>query len=167
MTNLAEKIPEFISDNGGQIIGKTRLQKSFYFLEVFGVGLDFDFQYYHFGPFSEELAVSIDDAIALKIVDQEWISGNNGYEYARFSVKEKVESKDDAIIVEERRRVLGVLSRFDAVTLELAATAHFLESAGYEDAWGETAIRKSSKATDQRIARAKQLLAELGSPEPN
>jgi hypothetical protein len=57
--------------NGGELIGKTRLQKSFYFLEKIGVGFGFNFQYHHYGPYSEELTTAAQDAIALGLVKQE------------------------------------------------------------------------------------------------
>ncbi|MER9900101.1 hypothetical protein [Mesorhizobium sp. M0130] len=144
--------------NGGELIGKTRLQKSFYFLEKFGLGFGFDFQYHHYGPYSEELTTAAQDAIALGLVKQEKRVGSQAQPYSAFKLMTDVkdEPKDVA-----RSRVLRVLSGYDAITLELAATADFLEVAGYVDPWAETVVRKSSKASAERVVKAKKLLSDL------
>jgi uncharacterized protein YwgA len=48
--------------NGGRLTGKTRLQKSAYFLESYDVGFGLEFEYHHYGPYSEELASLAEDA---------------------------------------------------------------------------------------------------------
>ena len=50
MTQDAADVAKVIELNGGELIGRTRLQKTFYFLERLGVGFGFDFQYHHYGP---------------------------------------------------------------------------------------------------------------------
>ena len=43
------------------LVGRTRFQKTAYFLEAAGVGYGFDFSYHYYGPYSEELAVAVSD----------------------------------------------------------------------------------------------------------
>jgi uncharacterized protein len=71
-------------------------------------------------------------------------------------------SAGNAEQLEKRRSVLNTLQRYDATSLELAATADFLEKNGYRsDPWSETRRRKSIKATPEKMQRAKQLLTDL------
>jgi hypothetical protein len=69
-------------------------------------------------------------------------------------------AKDSAF--SKRQCFLAKLAAYDTTTLELAATADFLAKNGFkDDPWSETKRRKSIKATEERISKAKQLLAEL------
>ena len=154
-----QAIADLVHLNGGRIVGKTRLQKTFYFLEVFDLGLGLDFQYYHYGPYSEDLSLAVDDAVALDVISIDWKAGSNA-PYAVFSVtSENISSSSSD---EGRRKVLSVLEKYDSISLELAATADFLSKVGYEsDPWSETRIRKSTKATDEKVEKAKHLLSDL------
>jgi uncharacterized protein YwgA len=156
----ASDIARLIQLNGGHLVGKTRLQKSAYFLEMKGAGFGFDFSYYHFGPYSEELSNATDDALALSMIDVNWKTSQAGTEYAEFlsSSSESVDSDLDI----RRRRILDVLRNYTAIEVELAATADFLNRNGYaNDPWAETRRRKAAKMTDLRMAKSQQLLVEL------
>jgi len=158
--------PQVIADvihlNGGKLVGKTRLQKTFYFLELYGLGSGLDFQYHHYGPYSEDLSLGVDDAVALDVLSLDWKVGNNS-PYAVFSVASHGSLRDDDK-TKSRKIVLSVLDKYDSVSLELAATADFLSKVGYEDdPWAETRLRKSTKATGDRMEKAKALLSELQS----
>jgi len=152
-------IKDIIDANGGRLIGRTRLQKSAYFLEAAGVGFGFDFNYHYYGPYSEDLAVAASDAEALKLIRLAWETSQNGVPYAVYESR-----SDQSVRLGNARReeILRILGNYDAISLELAATAHFLAQNGYEnDPWSETRRRKLVKATDDRIAKAKRLLGEL------
>ena len=45
MTNQGEAVREIVALSGGRLIGKTRLQKAGYLLELAGLGYGFDFSY--------------------------------------------------------------------------------------------------------------------------
>jgi uncharacterized protein len=45
-----------IQDAGGELVGRTRLQKVAYLTQLAGFGDEFEFEYRHCGPFSEDLA---------------------------------------------------------------------------------------------------------------
>lgn len=155
-----EAVQRIIAANRGRMIGKTRLQKSAYFLERLGAGFGFDFNYHYYGPYSEDLSTASDDAKALNLIDVDWEVSQSGTEYAIFEVKEPLPEPDDDTTL--RERILWILGRYDATSLELAATADFLAQSGFSgDAWRETRSRKSLKATEDRIQKAGRLLAEL------
>ena len=58
---------EIVRDAGGQIVGRTKLQKVAYLLEVVGLGDGFHFKYLHFGPFSDDLVDAIEMAAAFDL----------------------------------------------------------------------------------------------------
>lgn len=160
----APDLARLIQLNGGQLIGKTRLQKSAYFLEIKSLGFGFDFNYHRFGPYSEELTVSTDDAVALGLIEIDWKESQGGTRYAIFRSKSLQEDKDKEDL--QRRGILNVLKGFSSIELELAATADFLKRNGYaDDPWAETKRRKASKVDSARLIRSKQLLQELESIE--
>ena len=58
----AQKAAEIVRDAGGHIVGRTRLQKIAYLLEITGLGAGFPFRYKHYGPYSEQLADAAETA---------------------------------------------------------------------------------------------------------
>jgi uncharacterized protein len=160
----ASDIARLIQLNGGELTGKTRLQKSAYFLEVKGLGFGFDFNYYRFGPYSEELTNFADDALALDLIGIHWKESQGGTRYAVFHSKQlnEYENEHDS----QRRSLLKVLNGFSSIELELAATADFLKRNGYSnDPWAETKRRKATKVDSARLIKSKRLLQELGGLE--
>ncbi len=159
--NKPEAVREIIATNNGRLMGKTRLQKTTYFLETVGLGYGFDFKYHYYGPYSEELAIAASDARALDFIEITDDRSHAGLSLTIFEVKTP-SACGMTEEVEGRRELLNKLQEYDATTLELAATADFLEKNGYKnDPWFETRRRKSIKATPERIQKAKQLLEEL------
>ena len=69
--DLHEKAVSIVHDAGGELVGRTRLQKVAYLCQLAGFSADFPFEYRHFGPFSEELADAMQIAIGLKRVRED------------------------------------------------------------------------------------------------
>lgn len=158
MMDYFSAVAELIALNGGRLVGRTRLQKSVYLLQASGINLGFDFDYHHYGPYSEELASAARDAEVLGMVDVEW-RVSYGNEYAIFRSHVPV---SDFPNFDKASELLKTLGKYDATVLELAATADFLRKNGYgSDAWEETKRRKASKVTPQRLEQSKALLQEL------
>ena|SRR5436305_50145 len=158
--------PSNVSDvvklSGGKLVGKTRLQKSVYFLEVFNIGFGFKFTYHHYGPYSEELESCAEDAAALHLIGIDWGYTQDGAKYAVFHDTQSNRSIEGGAVNAIRRDILHILEQYSAVELELAATTDYLFRHGYSnDPWAETRRRKSGKVTDARMGRASQLLTEL------
>jgi uncharacterized protein YwgA len=157
----SEIVAALVELNGGQLVGKTRLQKTVYLIESFGIQLGFDFDYHHYGPYSEELRVAASDAIALGAISCEWCH-SGGVEYAVFSSSGTSGIK----LPNGISRALSILRKYDTITLELAATADFLSKNGYADsAWDETSRRKASKVNRTRISNSVELLKELAAAQ--
>ena len=79
---MADASPKSVADllyrAGGELVGRTRLQKSACLLELAGVGYGFQFTYRLFGPYSEELQVASEDADALGLIKERKKSANWG-----------------------------------------------------------------------------------------
>jgi uncharacterized protein len=152
-----DSVVALVKLNGGRIVGRTRLQKTVYLLESCGVDLGFDFDYHHYGPYSEDLSIASSDAVALGLIEMQWHNAY-GNEYAVFTTVAEPETK----LSRKAGDALKILDQYDAVTLELAATVDFLERNGYpETAWEEMSRRKASKITTHRVSSSRKLLKEL------
>ncbi len=160
-----EDASDIVAAAGGELAGRTRLQKSGYLLEVAGVGAGFDFSYHYYGPYSEELAIAAADAAALRFLSVEPARSQSGLPYEIFRTT-RAHSETDSSRLERRQTILAILDRYDSISLELAATAHYLSENGFgQDPWTETKKRKSGKATEDRVRKAKQVLGDVGFAE--
>ena len=54
-----EDLVRIVSAADGEIVGRTRLQKAAFLLELAGLGSGYEFKYKHYGPFSEDLASAV------------------------------------------------------------------------------------------------------------
>lgn len=152
--DLHERAASLIADAGGELVGRTRLQKVAYLSQLAGFSDDFDFEYRHYGPFSEELADAMKLATGMRLVTEEERSTDWGGWYSVFKSVRGGTSEYD------RKRFLEAAAKVGAIELELAATAAFLFSVEgfgsiHGDPWEETARRKPEKAADGRIELAK------------
>jgi uncharacterized protein len=140
---------------GGEIVGRTRLQKVACLLEMAGENIGFHFDYHLYGPYSDDLAVAVTDAAALGLIQVEEKTAAWGGHYSIFRVP-SVRSRNTAIAeLAQRAAAAGSLE------LELAVTAAFLAKAGSKNPWDEVAARKSEKASGGRLEAAKALYAQL------
>lgn len=142
-----------INDSGGEVVGKTRIQKAAYFLEAMGLGSGFYFYYKHYGPYSDDLTNSLHYAREFGLTEEEDKKAAWGGVYTVFrSVAELNPSIDDA-----RNKVLVIAKEANPVALELAATALFLKQEGEGNPWEEVRNLKPSKANRDNLAIAKKL----------
>lgn len=158
-TNMSrdfERATQIVRDCGGEVVGRTKLQKVAYLLEATGLGDGFAFEYRHYGPYSEQLTTAVRSAQLFDLLDEEERATSWGGTYSIFKVRQSCGT--DAGVRGELARI-AVLA--DAIELELAATAAFLASDGHKDAWAETARRKPQKATARRVDGAKALYKQL------
>jgi uncharacterized protein len=149
-----KEVARLVEDAGGNVVGKTRLQKIAYLLEIAGLGAGYQFSYHYYGPYSSDLDSDANIAWAFDLVHREDRNSNWGGSYSVFST-DTAHAADNA-----RRQLAQMAVNVDAVVLELAATAAFL-STTHPDPWAETGNRKPDKATADRISKAKSFLGEL------
>lgn len=152
-----------VRDAGGRVVGRTRLQKIAYLLELAGVGEGLPFQYRHYGPYSESLTQAVKLADLFGLISEEERPASWGGTYSVFQFI----GHDQSTASELRRRLAGLAVGSDPIELELAATAAFLSVEGEKDPWAETNRRKPDKAGHGRIDKAKQLYLRLRQASEN
>lgn len=163
--NLRDRLSpvvQVIKDAGGEIVGRTKLQKTVYLLTLAGFEVQFRFGYKHYGPFSEELADAADLAAAFDLISERQQQAGWGGTYSVYTASTGESSSQTS-----RGRLAREAVRSDAVLLELAATAAYLAQEGKPQPWAETARRKPDKAADGRLERAKELYARLRAASDN
>lgn len=151
MTRATAKDVATVVSAAGEIVGRTRLQKTVVILELTGVGFGFTFDYHRFGPYSDELVVFSDRAVALGYVVEDTRRSSWGGSYSIFRA-EKHPSENPA-----RDELIQIAKGADSIVLELAATAAFLASEGEDDPWAEVEARKPEKITRARLSQAREL----------
>lgn len=153
-----------VQDAGGELVGRTRLQKVAFLMQLAGFDDVFSFEYRHYGPYSEELSQAMDIAVLLGPVQEVERVADWGGRYSIYSLQGKIPDSDDD---NHRAHFVQQAKRIDAVELELAATAAYLfevEGVGKIYAgnpWAETARRKPTKASQGRLAQAERAYQEL------
>ena len=163
LTDLTDLVIGMVALNGGQLVSKIRLQKTFYLLERCGLssGLEFDYRYY--GPFSAELARASDDAVAARRMHAQEQLGFHEVPYTVYNTPEEASEQIGELSAERAQKLLKIMSDNSAVVLELAATIVYFRERGYGDRTrAELKARKPLKATDDRIGKAQELLRRLG-----
>jgi uncharacterized protein YwgA len=151
-----EKAADIVRDAGGKVVGRTRLQKIAYLLELTGLGEGFQFEYRHYGPYSEDLANAVSFAAMSRLISEEERGTSWGGSYSIFTV----DSSASRHVADARLELISQAARVDPVILELAATAAFFATEGVQDPWNETARRKPEKAA-ARLDDAKAFYLEL------
>lgn len=149
-----------IDEAGGQLVGRTRLQKVACLATLAGFLDAFPFEYRHYGPFSEELAGSMEIATGLRIVEEREERADWGGLYSIYRKTEKTPAGHD----DDRRKFITKAAEIGPILLELAATAAFLnvkEGLSGPEAWAETARRKPDKADAGRLEAAKRAYKQL------
>lgn len=151
----ASEIASVLKDAGGELIGRTRLQKLLYFLREAGMGPDLSFEYRHYGPYSEEAVFAAKEAKYEGLIEEEERVANWGGPYSVYRLLQDVEGSP------ERAEFVRIARDADAVQLELAATALFLAKGGEGSPWEEAERRKPEKASGGGLGRSKALYSKL------
>lgn len=165
MSDSIDLVVGLVAHNGGRLVGKTRLQKVAYLLDACGLKSGVDYEYHHFGPYSAEISSAADIAEVLGRLSSEEKPGFHSVPYVTYQTEEAKPARLGALSADAVSERLSVMERYSAIVLELAATIHYLEnSEGFsaEGAQDEVKVRKSAKATADRLARANELLRRLG-----
>ena len=161
-------VVNLIKLSGGELVGRTRLQKEAYLLDLCGAKFEISFVYHYYGPYSFGLADGWTDAQAEDRIEIEEKLGRYDVPYSIFKLKESGDTPDNLgnlSAADARERLLKMAAASDIV-LELAATIVHLRKEGYaEQTIEELKILKPLKATDGLIEKAKALLYDLGLEE--
>lgn len=151
--DLRERAKQIVSDAGGEVVGRTRIQKMAYLLELAGEGSGFKFAYKHYGPYSQPLADSLQIASLFDEVKEEKRQTEWGTKYSIYT------ADPNNNVSGARQSIISLAKSANAVELELAATAAFLSTEGFDDPWEETVRRKPEKS--DKLEGAKELYSKL------
>jgi uncharacterized protein len=161
--DLASRIANIVRDAGGQVVGRTKLQKLIYLLVASGLEQNVPFIYKHYGPYSELAADAARSASLLGLMSEREESAAWGGLYSVYTVDQAPQLGESP-----REQLLSLGRSANAIELELAATALFLfKEEGFGDPWKETERRKPDKAAHGRLEGAKQLYKQISAiPTP-
>jgi uncharacterized protein len=167
MPNLLEEIlVDVVALSGGELVGRTRLQKTVYLLDAVGMQSGASYYYHNFGPFSDDVADAISDAKFLgALVERSSQRQSDGSPFSIFSTPTAAGSagKVGSIDKEKAGQLLMRFKALNATVLELAATIHWLKFVESIEDWrSELKRRKGSKTEYGRLEQAAALLAALG-----
>lgn len=109
-------------------LGRTMVQKICYFLKAKGIPLDFKFDIYHYGPYSQELYFRMDELLADGIVcdlsgqksKSVYIPGENA--------DELMNQHDISKYIDEIDEIIQLFNQFHPTEMELLATIHYLQT---------------------------------------
>ncbi len=141
-----------------RLVGRTRLQKTVYLLQRLGLNTEYEFDLYHYGPYSEELKDDLRLGSAIGFIDEEDHTSSDGATYYVFQSQKQRE------IPHLSQKLTRIASEEDSIVLELAATYDAIRQQGKprEDALSKLREMKMSKCEAGRETRALQFLTELG-----
>ncbi len=146
---------------GGQVIGRTRLQKTVKLLQRLGLPTDYLYTIFFYGPYSEGVFSDVRLLEQLGLVKETERSTPEGaYLYAAQA------TTTDLPDVERFRPAIRRMEKADAVVLELAATYDAFREMGADHTEAVERLRrkKGAKCDSGRQEAALALLRELGLP---
>ncbi len=144
-----------IQSAGGQIVGRIRLQKVGYLLEQVGLGDGFSFSYHHYGPYSEQLAITMNEAVALELVHEDAKLATWGGAYSVYTTQLSARAANAAKKEFQRSEFARLAASFNPIALELLATAVFVaRESRNADVWGKVRELKATKATNDNVTLA-------------
>jgi uncharacterized protein YwgA len=166
MADVARLVVDIVALSGGSLVGRTRMQKTIYLLDILGLKSGASYYYYNFGPFSDEIAAGISDGkFGGMLVEETKHRMSDGSPFSIFRT-DKISEQIREVGALPAEHVKSVLQRFtscNATVLELAATIHWLAKVEQVIDWQKELVRrKGSKTQNGRMDRAIELLRELG-----
>jgi uncharacterized protein YwgA len=166
MADVARLVVDVVALSGGRLVGRTRMQKTIYLLDVLGMRSGASYYYYNFGPFSDEIANGISDSkFSGVLVEETEYRMSDASPFSIFK-SDKFSEQAHQVGALPADKVTGILQRFascNSTVLELAATIHWLAQVEKVSDWrGELVRRQGSKTQNGRMEKATELLGELG-----
>lgn len=166
MDDVAQIVVDIVALSGGRLVGRTRMQKTVYLLDVLGLKSGASYYYYNFGPFSDEIANGISDSKFNGVLNEETeyrISDGSPFSIFKSEMSPTQIHQIGALSVEKVKPILQRFASCNSTVLELAATIHWLAHVEEISDWrSELVRRKGSKTQNGRMEKAAELLKELG-----
>lgn len=172
MIEREDIVAAVVAAAGGALTSRIRFQKTVYLLDRLGLDSGFDYDYYHYGPYSRDLDNAAADAKAFDLVDEDFAYRvSDGARYSIFRLKHNVQPKARAYGGLGEKKAREFARRFaqtNVTILELAATIDWLWREEKISDWrSEVKKRKTVKTEGGRLDRAVELLRELDLSPPD
>lgn len=134
----------------GQQVGKKSIQKLVYFLQKFGVDLNYRYKMYHYGPYCSELSNDLDIMDMMDTVNIEDSSTTYGYSITLGESGKEQASDIEQLLYSDREhfdKLLSVFGECSAKELELYATMHLVERIlrKREQDWSQESVTREVK----------------------
>lgn len=112
-------------------IGRTIVQKIAYFLKAKGVPMDYDFDIYHYGPYSQELYYRMDDLLVDSVIIDRSASSSRSSYVPGPEIEEVIHlyEKDIRRYQQEIADVINMFSDLRPNQMEILATIHYFHVA--------------------------------------
>lgn len=162
--NIEKLVTDVVSLNkDGKLVGKTRLQKTFFLLDQLGMNSGAEFSYHYYGPYSADVASAAEMATLLFDFEAaEKVSAVRSVSYTSYSSSQDKPTKLGALSSSKAQAALNAMAEVSDTVLELAATMVFLKKNGFPKKFvDEVRARKPLKATDDRLKQAQELIKTL------
>lgn len=156
----------------GGVSGRKKLQKMVYLLQEAGCPFKERFDYHLYGPYSEELAIKLDEMKFLGLLEERVGTTPSGYKQYIYLLseagKQYLRNHENTFNVPHYFEELAKgLACYDARTLELMATLRFLRNMGYSDSevaeWVK-ALKPEQEYKDKEVKDALNFLNNLQVP---
>ena len=150
---------------GGELIGRTRLQKTMKLLQRKKFPTNFEFRLHYYGPYSEDIQAEIGLLESTGLVSEDFDVSVGGREYSRF--KFSADKKNDVPPLDTNQlELISLLGDSDPVVLELAATYDAFRERGisHDRSLALTREKKRAKMTPENERDAMNLLKSLDLP---
>jgi uncharacterized protein YwgA len=164
-----EIVTTVVAAAGGRLTSRIRLQKAMYLLDRLGLESGFDYEYYHYGPYSRQVENAAQDAEAFGLLKE--YTGRRKSDGAPYSIFEATAPINERALGQlQLKKVQELMKSFSATNvtvLELAATVDWLVNVEKRKDWdAEVRKRKGAKASPDRLQTAMRLLKDLGLEPP-
>jgi len=125
--NANQKMLLHLISVGKVIKGRKKLQKIVYILKKLGIPFSEKFKLYHFGPYSIDLQLEVDELVSLGMVDEKW-EGN----LCVYCINNRENSLKESSLI--RADIVNILNEKDTSLLELLSTyLYLIEMEGDEE----------------------------------
>lgn len=158
---------------GNTHFGRTMVQKVCYFLKAKGIPLEYDFDMYHYGPYSQELYYRVDELMADGIINDEsntknksqYLPGQNNSELVDCYLEEL------STWIPVLNQVINSFSNASPSDMELLATTHYFENTMHKyykrtpdtkELVEKVYEVKNGKFDRDKVLRAYEQLKEIG-----
>lgn len=115
---------QLVEKNGGEVAGRVRLQKIIYFCKALGADIDPNYKLYIYGPFSQQVADTLQDCVVEDILVEKNGLIQKGIEFKDYLEPVKgLETTSIKILID----VLELCKTLSTKQLEIDATTFFID----------------------------------------